>query len=75
MRPSRSRSRRAEGLDLHAHDAVGQAAVLGALALVEPRLVGLMLELVGSAGHGVHLAVQRGIQNEWITSLDWILNR
>ena len=49
-----------ECLDLHAHEAVREPAVLGALALVQADLAGLHHPLVGPARHGVHLAGERG---------------
>ena len=47
----------AQGDDLHAHVGVRQAAELGALAGVDPRVVGLETQRLDAPGHDVALAV------------------
>ena len=53
-----SKSSAVEGDDLHPHVGVRQPAELGALAGVDPRLVGLQAQRLDAPGHHVALAVE-----------------
>ena len=64
-----------EGDDPHAHVGVGEAAELGALAAEHAGLVGLDQQRVTARpGTASRLPLRAGIQNEWMTSCDWMVS-